>query len=277
VKTKKILLRLLFYAGIIFFTFIAVLPIIWMILSSLRPASEFFKIPPTILPRQWSVSNFVYLFTRTDFPVFLWNSFIVTVFTVLICVSVASLAAYSLARFKFRGRKLFIQFSMMAYMLPTVLLIIPLYLLFAKVHLTDNLFGLSLSYTALTLPYSIWLLRIFFKSIPIDLEEAAAIDGASRLKTMLRIVLPLSMPGIIATTVYTFTYVWNEYMFALVLINSDAKRTFPIGLQTFITTFDIQWEYILTGGVVVSIPAVIVFLLTQRQLIQGLSAGAVKG
>lgn len=202
---------------------------------------------------------------------------IVSFFTILICIIAATLASYSLARFTYKGRKAFVMFSMMSYMMPSVLIVIPMYLSFAKLRLVDNLAGLVISYVALTLPYSIWLLRAFFKSLPFSLEESAAIDGAGTLTILLRIVLPMSLPGLISTSTYAFTYVWNEYLFAAILLSSDAKMTFPVGLKSFVSDLYVRWEYIMTGGILVSIPAIILFLFTQKQLIQGLSAGAVKG
>jgi len=276
-KIRKIAFRVFFYICISGFVIFSVGPIIWMFLSAFRPKSEFFIMPPSILPKHWTFENFINLFKQTGFARFLLNSSLVTIGTILISTVVASLAAYSLTRFRYRGRNAFIMFSMMAYMLPTVLLVIPMYMIFSKVRLVNSLFGLTLSYIALTLPYCIWLLKAFFASIPFALEEAAAIDGASHIRTLFSVIFPVSLPGIIATSVYSFTYVWNEYMFALVLVDSDAKRTFSVGLNSFITTYDILWEYILAGSVIVSIPAVIVFLLTQKQLIKGFSAGAVKG
>ena len=256
----------------IFMCVMAVLPVLWMLLSSLRPLNEFFKMPQTIFPK-----NYADLIRKTNFGTWILNSVIVSFFTILICIIAATLASYSLARFTYKGRKAFVMFSMMSYMMPSVLIVIPMYLSFAKLRLVDNLAGLVISYVALTLPYSIWLLRAFFKSLPFSLEESAAIDGAGTLTILLRIVLPMSLPGLISTSTYAFTYVWNEYLFAAILLSSDAKMTFPVGLKSFVSDLYVRWEYIMTGGILVSIPAIILFLFTQKQLIQGLSAGAVKG
>ena len=168
-------------------------------------------------------------------------------------------------------------FTLFAYMLPPVLLVIPLYVWASEIGLIDTLAGLIVAYVALCLPYCIWTLRSYFSAIPFELEEAAFVDGASRLRTLVSVVLPISVPGLVATTVFVFTYVWNEYLFALVFITSDVKRTFPVGLNSFIMQFDVYWEYILAGSVIVSIPALIVFLLTQKSLIKGIGAGGVKG
>ena len=274
---KKIKYRVLFYILLVLFVLFAIGPIIWMFLSSLRPKSEFFTIPPTIFPKRWTLVNYWLLFKETGFMQFMMNSIYISAGTILISTIVGILAAYSMTRFNYKGRNLFAIFSLFAYMLPTILLVIPLYLLVVQLGLVNKLSGLVLAYVALCLPYCIWLLRSFFQTLPIELEESAFIDGAGRIRTLVEIVLPMMIPGIVATTVYSFTYVWNEYLFALVFINSDAKRTFPVGLESFVTSFDVYWEYILAGSIIVSIPAVIIFLTTQRSLIKGYGAGAVKG
>ena len=248
-----------------------------MLLSSLRPKVEFFTIPPTFFPRHWTLVNYFSVFRETDFARFLINSILISVGTIFISTVVGVLAAYSLTRFNYRGRNLFSIFSLFAYMLPSILLVIPLYLIAVQLKLTDKLSGLTLAYVALCLPYCIWVLCSFFETLPIELEESAFIDGCGRVKALLYVALPMLIPGIIAVIVFTFTYVWNEYLFALVFINSDVKRTFPVGLDSFVTSFDVYWEYILSGSIVVSIPAVIIFLVTQRSLIKGYGAGAIKG
>ncbi len=261
----------------ILFSLIALLPILWMLLSSLRPVSEFFKMPQTVLPDIWTFENYVNLFKKTNFTTWVGNSLLVSVGTVGICILAATLAAYSLSRFSYPGRKAFVIFSMIGYMMPAVLIVIPVYLIFAQLRLVNTLLGLIISYIALTLPYSIWLLRAFFKSLPISIEESATMDGAGTLVILFRIVLPISLPGIISTSIYAFSYVWNEYLFAAILLSSDSMRTFPVGLKSFVNDLYIQWEYIMAGGIMVSIPAMILFLVSQKQLIQGMSAGAVKG
>jgi multiple sugar transport system permease protein len=274
---KSMRFRIIFYALLILLVLFSIGPIIWMLFSSLRPKNEFFMIPPSILPKHWTVINYFLLFKETAFVQFLLNSIWISLGTIVISTVVGILAAYSLTRFNYRGRNMFALFSLFAYMLPTILLVIPLYLLVVSIGLADKLTGLVLAYVALCLPYCLWLLRSFFQTLPIELEESAFIDGAGRIRTLIYVVLPMMIPGIVATTVYSFTYVWNEYLFALIFMTSDAKRTFPVGLESFVTNFDVYWEYILSGSIIVSIPAVIVFLATQRSLIKGYGAGAVKG
>ncbi|MGB6371689.1 MAG: carbohydrate ABC transporter permease [Atribacterota bacterium] len=274
---KKNISPICFYLCVLVFVLYSVGPIIWMLLSSLRSKVEFFNIPPTIFPKQFTFINYILLFRETNFIQFLLNSVYVTIGTIFTSVLVSTLAAYSLTRFNYRGRNLFTIFSLFAYMLPAVLLVIPLYLFAVKAGLANKLTGLILAYIALCLPYCIWMMRAFFRSIPIEFEEAAFVDGAGRLRILFNIVIPMALPGVISTTVFIFIFVWNEYLFALIFMSSDLKLTFPVGLNNFVTQFDTYWEYILSGSVIVSIPALIIFLLTQKSLIKGWGGGGIKG
>jgi len=274
---KKNISPICFYLCVLVFVLYSVGPIIWMLLSSLRPKVEFFNIPPTIFPKQFTFINYILLFKETNFIQFLLNSVYITIGTIFTSVLVSTLAAYSLTRFNYRGRNLFTIFSLFAYLLPSVLLVIPLYLFVVEAGLANKLTGLILAYIALCLPYCIWMMRAFFRSIPIEFEEAAFVDGAGRLRTLFNIVIPMALPGVISTTVFIFIFVWNEYLFALIFMSSDLKLTFPVGLNNFVTQFDTYWEYILSGSVIVSIPALIIFLLAQKSLIKGWGGGGIKG
>jgi multiple sugar transport system permease protein len=276
-KSRKIIFKILFYLCILLFVLFSMGPIFWIFLCSIRPKTEFFSIPPTILPKQWTFENYIHLFTQTQFASYLLNSCIVVVATIVLTTLFSILGAYSLARFKYRGRDFFAAFSLYVYLLPAILLIIPLYLWFQKMGLVDSLLGITIAYISLCLPYCLWMLRSFFASVPMEIEEAAAIDGAGRVKSLFSVILPILTPGIVAIGVYTFTLAWNEYIVALILLNSDAKMTYPVGLNGFIGQFDILWEFILSGSVIVSIPALIIFMFTQKALIKGWGAGAVKG
>ncbi len=275
--TKRLVLRFLFYVCIILFVLFAIGPILWVFLCSIRPKEEFFSIPPTFFPKRWTLENYRNLFSQTQFSRFLVNSVITTLVTVLSTILLSVMGAYSLARFTYRGRNFLAAFSLYAYLLPSVLLIIPLYLWFQRIHLIDSLLGLIIAYVALCLPYCLWTLRSFVSSVPFEVEEAAAIDGAGRVRTLFTVVLPMIIPGIVAISVYSFTVAWNEYIIALVMISTDAKMTYTIGLNGFVGQFDTLWEFILTGSVLVSIPALVIFLFTQKALIKGWGAGAVKG
>lgn len=273
----KIVKKSLLYIAVIFSIFFALGPILWMFLSALRSKTDFFNIPATFFPKRWTIENFISLFVDTKFPTFIKNSLLISVFTILITILVSSLGAYILSRFDFKGRKMIAIFSLFAYMLPPILLAIPLYMILAELRMINTYTSLIIAYVGLSMPYSVWILREFFKGLPYVLEEAAYIDGAGRLRILFSVVLPLSLPGIIATTVFSFNVVWNEFLFALIFMSSDRKMTFPVGLNTFVTEYDVYWEYILSGSIFVSIPALAVFMLTQKYLIKGWGAGGIKG
>lgn len=276
-KVHKFVAQVFLYLGIILLVFYSIGPILLIFTSSFRLKQDFFDFPPTIFPKTWTLENYVGLIKNTLFSQWFLNSLVICFFVILFTVAISLLAAYSLARLEFPCRNLFSLFSLFAYMLPPILMVIPLYLWAMKIGLANTKTGLVIAYISLCLPYSIWLLRSFVKTVPKSLEEAAFIDGAGYLRTLVSVVIPMCIPGIISTTVYSFTYVWNEYLFALVFINSDKNMTFPVGLDGMVGHHDIYWEYILTGSVIISLPALIIFLFTQRFLIKGLGAGAVKG
>jgi len=269
--------RIFLYLCALLLVLYSVGPFIWILISSLGLEKDLFSIPASIFPKHFTLVNYINLFNDTYFLNFLLNSIYVTIGTIFIGIAVATLAAYSLTRFNYHGKNLFTIFSLFAYMLPSVLLVLPLYLLAVNLRLTNNLNGLIFAYIALGLPYSILMMRAFFQGVPIEYEESAFVDGASRLRTLFSIVIPISLPGIIATAVFLFVLVWNEYLFALVFLSSDLKMTFPVGLQSFISPHFIYWDYILSASVLVSIPALIVFLITQKALIKGWGVGGIKG
>jgi multiple sugar transport system permease protein len=275
--TKKIIKRVLFYLGVLLVVLFAVFPLYWILVSSVKPVEDLLDYPPSLFPLRFSLESYVKLFRLTDFPNFVLNSCVVCFFTVLITISIAILGAYALTRFRIYGKDIFANLILFVYMVPPVLLIFPLYLIVVRIRLADTLSSLVIVNIAKNLPFSLWLLRAFFQSIPLELEESAFIDGASRFQVMFRIFLPVSFPGIIATSVYTFATTWNDYIFALVFISTSEKKTIPVGLSTFITEWEVLWEYIITGSVIAFVPVVIFFLATERFLIKGWGAGAVKG
>jgi multiple sugar transport system permease protein len=274
---KKRIKRILLYLGILLVVLFAILPLYWIFVSSVKPVEDLLDYPPSLIPLRVSLESFYKLFRYTDFPNFVLNSGIVCIFTVMITISVAVLGGYALTRFRIFGKNVFANLILFVYMVPPVLLVFPLYIIIVRMKLADTLTSLILANIALSLPFSLWLLRAFFQTIPLELEESAFIDGASRFQVMFRIFLPVSFPGIIATSVFAFATTWNEYIFALVFISTAAKKTIPVGLSTFITEWEILWEYIVTGSVLALIPVVIFFLATERFLIKGWGAGAVKG
>lgn len=276
-RAERIAGRGLLYLAVILIVGYSLFPIYWMIISALKPSTELFKYPPALFTLDLTLENFFKLFTMSDFPHFFRNSCYVSICTILITISIASIGAYGLTRFRLRGGETYARVVLFVYMVPPVLLVIPLYIIMVRLHLGNTLTALILVCTAMALPLSLWLLRTFFQAVPVALEEAALIDGANRFQVILHVFLPLALPGLVATSTFVLAVVWNEYIFALIFISSSIKKTIPVGLTSFITEHDILWEYLLPGSVMAIIPIAIVFLFSQRYLIEGWGTGAVKG
>lgn len=262
--------------ALVLLTFVA-FPLYWMTLTSLKPQTEVFRVPPTFLPATWTLEHYVSLFRLTDFGLLFMNSLKVCLLSTAFALGVGILGAYSLARFRGRGKEAYGRLVLLAYMFPGALLVIPLLLLFRELGLTNGHFGLSLAYLTFSLPFVMWVMRDFFASVPIDLEEAALIDGATRLGALWDVVLPQAVPGIIATGIFAFLFAWNEYLFALVLISDESLRTLPPGMMRFVSTTDTNWGLIMAASTLATLPMALAFGLVQRYLVTGMGAGGVKG
>jgi len=253
-------------------------PLFWMVLTSLKPESEVFALPPAILPVDWTVEYYATLLTETSFPAYFLNSAIVATATTLVVVTVATLGAYSLVRFAYRGRAVIASAVLLSYLLPSVVLIVPLYLMMVSLGLANSLASLVIAYTSFALPYALWLLRSFMAGIPEDLESAAMIDGASRFGAFVDVTLPQALPGIISTALFTFILAWNEYLFALVLVNSDETRPLTTGVMTMLVSgFNIEWSLLMAASVMMSVPLIVILAFLQSYLVRGFGAGALKG
>lgn len=254
----------------------AVLPWFWMMLSSIRPERELTSQPIILWPQTLTLTHHIDLLGRTSFGQSLVDSFIVAVGAVALGLSVAVPAAYAFSRFRFRFRDYLRTQFLVINMFPVVMLILPLFVLMRQYGLLDTYFALIIGHGTFTLPFGIWLLTSYFEGIPQELDEAAMIDGATRMQAMLRVVLPLAVPGVVAVGIYMFITSWNEYLFALMLAGRNV-RTVTVALQLFIGENQIQWGLLMAGGTLVSLPATILFLFAQRRLVGGLTGGAVKG
>jgi multiple sugar transport system permease protein len=253
-------------------------PLAWMILTSLKPQSELFMIPPAILPGEITFEHYARLLHETPFLGYLKNSTILASVTTLVVVVIATLGAHSLTRFSYPGREHLARLILFTYLLPSVVLIIPLYFLMIGAGLGNTLASLVIAYTTFALPYALWLLRSFMLAIPDDLEAAAMIDGASRMQAFFDVILPQALPGIISTAVFTAILAWNEYLYALVLVNSDDVRPLTTGvISMLVTSFNIEWSMLMAASVMMSVPLIVVFVFLQRCLTRGFGAGAVKG
>ena len=257
---------------------VMVFPVFWMISTAFKPTDEINSVTPTWFSATPTLQHFRAALHRPYFWTDVKNSLVVVSVTVLIAVALAFLAAIALAKYRFTGRKLFIVLVIGIQMLPAAGLIIPLYVLLAKYHQVNRLTGVILVYLTAALPFSVWTLRGFLIGIPKDLEEAAMVDGSTRLGAFARILLPLVAPGLVATSVFTFITAWNEFIFANVLLSKPESQTVTIWLANFLGgNRAVDWGAVMAASTLIAIPVVIFFLLVQRRIAFGLTAGAVRG
>jgi ABC-type glycerol-3-phosphate transport system permease component len=270
--------RIMLYLLVLTAVSIVGFPLFWMVLCSFKPGGELYATPPTFLPHEWTLQNYRDLFVQTNFPTYFANSLIVAGGATILSLVIGGLGAYSLSRFKFFGITAFSNAALVCYMLPEVLIVLPLYIYVVKLGMADTLIALIIANTAFTLPLALWFMRSYFNAIPVSLEESAMIDGCTRLQAMYRVTIPLALPGIISVGVFAFNHAWNEFLFALVFTSSERNKTLPLGLATWIGQDNIySWGMLLAGAVLVTIPVVLFYLLVQRKLVVGLSEGGAKG
>jgi N,N'-diacetylchitobiose transport system permease protein len=257
----------------LFFAF----PTYWLLTSAFKPSVDMLTPAYDLFPRTLTFDNFVNAWQQQGFLTHLTNSLIVTVGAVLCALVAGVLAAFPLARLRFRGRKGFLLLVLIAQMAPMEALFIPMFLLMQDAGLLNQLPSLLFVYFAITLPFTVWTLRGFIQGIPYELEEAAMVDGLGRFGAFRRVVLPLLGPGLVATSVFAFITAWNEFLYALVFMRDKDKQTLPVWLSTFRTVFGTDWGAIMAASVMYSLPALVFFLIVQRKLVSGATAGALKG
>lgn len=266
-----------FYAFLVVFVFVVMFPFLWMLISSIKPPSELFGdrafTPYTTHP---TVENYISVFSEHPFLRYLWNSTFVATVTTVYTVIVASFAAYAIARLEFKGKTFILGIVLSVSMFPQIATISPIYIFLKNVGLTNSYLGLIIPYTTFTLPLSIWLLVTFFRKIPLDLEEAAKIDGASLMQTYWKVIMPLAVPGIFTTAILVFIAAWNEFLFALTINTDEKYKTVPVGIAMFQGQFTIPWGEIAAATVIVTVPLVLMVLIFQRRIVSGLTSGSVK-
>ncbi len=262
---------------IVFIVLVATLPIYWMVSTSLKSNKEITQ-DATLYPHVLTFANYSRLFSEKQFGAYLTNSIAVTVISVVLALAAGSLGAYAIARFRLRFRlEKYVGLSLLTLrIVPPVVILIPIYLLMLRLNLLDTWLGLIITYTALNVTFCVWMMESFFHDIPVDLEESAMVDGDSRFSAFLRIVLPLAAPGLVATAIFAVIVTFNEFMFALVLTATPHAMTMPRGTATLIGRIDTDWASMSAAGVVGALPIVIFALLVQRNLVRGLTLGAVK-
>jgi ABC-type glycerol-3-phosphate transport system permease component len=268
---KVIALTLVAWALVI----VVVFPLVWMVSTSLKGPTEVISSHPSLLPGTIDFGNFQKLFA-SDFPIWFRNSVIVSLGTVCVVISISALGAYSLTRFKFPGRGVVAVVVLFTYLFPSVLMLVPLFLIISQLHLNDTYLALILADTTFALPFALWLLRSYFMAVPVQVEEAALVDGASRLAAFVEIVLPQVAPGIASTAIFTFILSWDDYLFANVFTSSSDMKTLPVGIARYAQELNADWGVLMAGSAAITIPVLILFGVLQRGLLPNLSAGAVK-
>jgi ABC-type glycerol-3-phosphate transport system permease component len=264
------------YGGLGIFYLCLLLPIAWLVLSSFRNSDSIQS--GRLLP-VWSeltFQNYIETFHIGNFITYLVNSFVIAFSVMALTVFLGSLGAYALSRFALKGKRLFMMSALLPQFFPYVLVLIPFYVLMSSLNLVDTHVGLILTHSSLTLPFALWMLTGYFNAIPMELDQAALIDGCSRLGVLFRILYPVAIPGLVVAGFFSFVVSWGDYLFVSILSQSNQTQTLPIGLQTFMSSLQVRWGLITAGTVVAIVPTVIFFSIVQRRLVSGLTAGAVK-
>lgn len=266
------------FAGVLFMALWSFFPIYWMVVSSLRPERDLFQ-SPTLIPKSIDLKFQSYhnLLEMTDYWQQFMNSLLVAGVVVVISLVVSVIVAYVISRYRVPGKSLIISSMLYAYMFPPLLLAIPLLAIFARWGMADSLISVIVAHCTMTIPLGVWLLWGFFKAMPMHLEEAAMVDGCTRASAFVRVVLPLSLPGIVTVAIFSFLLSWTDYVFAFVLVSSDSLKTLPVGLASLLGTFDARWGELMAGATLITLPLLVMFTFLSRYFIQGLAAGAVKG
>jgi len=252
-------------------------PVYWMITTSFKPKGDILSTNPTLLPRSFTLSNYVEAVTKEGFVRALINSLIVVFFTVTISLFVALFASIAVARMNFKGKRTYVATILLVQMLPLSALLIPIYLLLSRFNLTDKLSGVVLTYLAFVLPFVIWTLRGFLVNIPAELEEAALVDGCTKPQAYRLVLFPLMAPGLVATAIFAFIQAWNEFLLAYILLSSQDNATMPIWLAGFTNRFGTDWGPLMAASTLTALPVVIFFTRIQDKIATGVTAGAVKG
>lgn len=275
-RAAQLLRRTVLVAGLTFFLVWTILPLYWIIATSVKTNAEIYS-DTSLIPRVFTSIHYEQLLTKTPFATYFKNSVMVASITTVIALVIGLLAAYAITRLHFRGRVMVARATIVTYLVPGSLLFIPLFQIAYQLGLTDKALGLPVIYLVGAVPFCTWLAISYFSVIPAELEEAAFVDGANRLQAMTLVTLPLALPAVAVIALYAFTNAWNEFLFSLLLISSDSQKTIPAGLAGLINGDVFQWGGLMAGAVLSSIPPVLLYMLAQRWVVSGLAGGAIKG
>jgi multiple sugar transport system permease protein len=265
------------YATVAFYLFVVLLPLYWMFRSSISENAEMYGVAIQFFPSKFTLAQFDAAWNKWRFGQFLGNTITVAVLTTILTTVMASLAAFSLARLRYPGRKALARSILFVYLIPGGLIFIPLFIVMQRLGLLNSLLSLIVAYQTFAVPFCTWMLIGYFKGIPMELEEAALIDGCTRIGAMRRILLPLAAPGMVAAAIFTFTLAWNEFLLALIFINNNSAKTLPVGLAGLVRGDIYLFGPMMAGSVMAAVPVMLMYMLAQRFVVAGLAAGAVKG
>ena len=273
---EPLAVRILTYACLALFVVMVAVPLFWMVTTAIKTNKELYE-DFSYFPRRPTLQNFVRVIERDDLLTNIRNSLAVALTTTAITIVVSATAAFSIVRYRYRGRELIGRFILFKYLLPTAMLFVPLYALVTALGLGNTLQSLMLTYLSFTVPFCTWMLMGYFRSIPPELEEHAMVDGCTKIGALIRILLPLSAPGLVASAIFSFTLAWNEFLLALVFTVDQRTMTVPIRLAMMVVGDQYIWGQLMAGAVLASVPVAILYFVGQRFVVQGLAAGSVKG
>jgi multiple sugar transport system permease protein len=267
----------LIYSVIAVYLFITVAPLVWVLSTSFKPNQEAISFPPKFLPNHPTLENYLFVMTDSKLVLSLVNSLTVSVGSTVLSVTVSALGGYAFARYDFKGKNLMMSTILALFMIPVVINIIPLYIMLNNVGLLNSLVALVLTFQILIIPLNIFLLKNYFESLPKELEEAALIDGCSKIGALIRVTIPMSLPGFLIAAILSFRFSWNEFVLPVVLSNKPDSMIFQVALYQFISLYRIDWGYLTAGINIAIIPVVVLMLIFQKKMIRGLTLGAVRG
>lgn len=276
-KTKNAIGSFIRVVILVFFFLLVILPIYWIVITSFKSGGEILDINNlTYFPKEFTWQNYTDLFEQFHYGVLLKNSLLVSVTSALVVTVFSMLGGYSLARYKFGGKQAVILFFLITQMIPGILVIIPLYIIFSKMSLINTHLGLFIFYVTVNLPFCVITMRSFFERIPVTLEEAARVDGCTKMQSLFKIVFPIMFPGIVSVFVFGFIGAWNELIAGSIFISTPEMWTIPVGLKTLIGKYNVEWGLLMAGGVMALLPTAIMFAVMQKFIVEGMTAGAVK-
>ena len=275
-RRKKIMAGAAMYALLGLLASLVLIPVLWMVSTAFKSYGETIAKPPRWIPQQISFEAFGRLWSEYPFGTYFKNSFVIVLFSMAVSVFASCLAGYGLTRFKFRGRNSLMTFILVTQMFPSVMLLVPFYSIIGKMHLLDTHLGLILVYISFTVPFCTWTMLGFFRALPLDLDEAARIDGCNSWQCFSRIFLPLTLPGIASTSIYAFITSWNEYMFAFILTSRPEMKTLSVGIAEMNGFQQIRWNDMMAASLMASLPLILLFICLQKYFVSGLTSGAVK-